>query len=348
MEEKIKIYIPKSVNAILLKDMENFEFFKKDGSLNRNEFYNTLILNYYEQYEESQGEIFSHIQEIIRENTSLKSSVVSDIAANILQFVDVRNFDLSEQKYDIAIAVKPTKKSSADIEYIQSCLLADSTLSNYFRNMFASYALLPQDRREAILFKDTFEKIREAIESDRKIYFTTRKNEKPHIVSPYIISNSKEELFNYLICQYKSYPYSFRVCRIRQVKILNEGRDLNDGIQEIFDKMILYGPQFAYQVRKPAQTIKVLLTDRGKEQFKSIYLHRPQPSSIDGDIYSFDCSRTQAFQYFCKFGANALILEPEDLQADLHRFHGYASKRYSQLARTNKNSANEDSGKTPS
>ena len=78
MEEKIKIYIPESVNNILLKDMERFEFFKKDGSLNRNEFYNTLILNYYEQYEESQGEIFSHIQEVIRENTSLKSSVVSD------------------------------------------------------------------------------------------------------------------------------------------------------------------------------------------------------------------------------------------------------------------------------
>ena len=345
MEEKIKIYIPKSVNAILLKDMENFEFFKKDGSLNRNEFYNTLILNYYEQYEKGQGEIFSHIQEVIRDSSSLKDSIINDIAANILQYIDVRNYDLSEQKYDIAIAVKPTRKTASDIEYIQNYLLADSTLSNYFRNMFASYALLPQDRREAILFKDTFEKIKEAIETDRKIYFTTKKNDNPHIVSPYRISNSKEELFNYLICQYKYYPYSFRVCRIRQVKILNEGRELEEGMKEIFDKMILYGPQFAYQVRKPAETIKVQLTDRGREMFKSMYLHRPQPSSVDGDIYSFDCSRTQAFQYFCKFGSNALVLEPKDLQADLHRFHAVASKRYYKLARTNTDPGSEEVGK---
>ena len=44
MEEKIKIYIPESVNNILLKDMERFEFFKKDSSLNKNEFYNTLFV----------------------------------------------------------------------------------------------------------------------------------------------------------------------------------------------------------------------------------------------------------------------------------------------------------------
>ena len=29
MEEKIKIYIPESVNNILLKDMERFEFLKR-------------------------------------------------------------------------------------------------------------------------------------------------------------------------------------------------------------------------------------------------------------------------------------------------------------------------------
>ena len=37
MEEKIKIYIPESINNILLKDMERFEFFKKDGSFNKND-----------------------------------------------------------------------------------------------------------------------------------------------------------------------------------------------------------------------------------------------------------------------------------------------------------------------
>ena len=85
MEEKIKIYIPESVNNILLKDMERFEFFKKDSSLNKNEFYNTLIVNYYEQYEEKQSAIYSHVRDSIRENTSLKETDISMIAADILQ-----------------------------------------------------------------------------------------------------------------------------------------------------------------------------------------------------------------------------------------------------------------------
>ena len=50
MQEKIKIYLPNDIYQIILKDMELFEFYKKDGSLNRNEFLNKLITNYYEIY----------------------------------------------------------------------------------------------------------------------------------------------------------------------------------------------------------------------------------------------------------------------------------------------------------
>ena len=331
MEEKIKIYIPESVNSILSKDMERFEFFKKDGSLNRNEFYNTLIVNYYEQYEENQSAIFSHVTGSIRDRTDLKEQDISDIAADILQYVDVRTFQLDKQRFDIAISMKPTKKSSDDIQYIQDCLLGNSTLSNYFRNMFASYSLLPQDKREMIIFKQNFDLIKEAIEKDRKIYFTTANNGSPHIVSPYTIANSKEELFNYLLCKYNSFPYSFRVSRIKQIKLLNENRDLTDNIIRVFDRMAKFGPQFSYEVKKPHVPIKVKLTERGKKQYRSMYLHRPEYFKVEGDIYYFDCSRSQAFQYFSRMGSNAVVLEPKDLVTDLHRFYAIANRRYKKL-----------------
>ena len=333
MEEKIKIYIPESVNRILLKDMENFEFFKKDGSLNKNEFYNTLIVNYYEQYEENQSDIFAHIKESIQSSTSLSDSVISDIAADILQYTDVRTFHLDKQKFDTAISMKPTRYSSADIEYIQQQLLSHSTLSNYFRNMFASYSLLPQDKRETIIFKQTFDLISEAIENDRKVYFTTDSSDKPHIASPYAIANSKEELFNYLICKYNGHPYSFRICRIAQIKVLNESRDITDDMKAVFDDMIKYGPQFAYETSKPTVPIKVFLTHRGQQQFRKIYLHRPHPVKIEGNIYYFACSRTQVFQYFSRFGANAVVLEPKELRSDLHKFYAVAAKKYSKVSR---------------
>lgn len=330
MEEKIKIYIPESVNNILLKDMERFEFFKKDGSLNKNEFYNTLIVNYYEQYEESQSSIFEHIKESIRERTDLKEHNIDDIAADILQYVDVRTYQLDRQRYDVSIAMKPTRKSSDDIDYIQNCLLGNSTLSNYFRNMFASYSLLPQDKRETIIFKQNFDLINEAIENDRKIYFTTEKNDAPHIASPYMIANSKEELFNYLLCKYNNYPYSFRMGRIRQIKVLNESRNLTQPIIDVFDRMAKYGPQYSYEVKKPHVPIKVKLTERGQNMYKMMYLHRPQYERAEGDIFYFDCSRQQAFQYFSRLGANAIVLEPADLRDDLLRFFQNASHRYHQ------------------
>ncbi len=336
MEEKIKIYVPESVSNILAKDMERFEFFKKDGSLNKNEFYNTLIVNYYEQYEENQSAIFSHIQDSIKERSTLKDQDISDITADILQYVDVRTYQLDRQRFDVPIAMKPTKKSSDDIDYIQNCLLGNSTLSNYFRNMFASYSLLPQDKRETIIFRRNFELIRQAIDNDRKIYFTTTNKDTPHIVSPYMIANSKEELFNYLLCRSDEAPYSFRISRIKQIKILNESRDLTDDLVKIFDRMARFGPQFSYEIKKPSADIKVRLTERGKKQYKSMYLHRPPCCKIEGDIYYFDCSRSQAFQYFARFGSNAVILEPEDLAEDLQKFFQYAYQKYRKVNQARK------------
>ena len=343
MEEKIKIYIQESVNAILMKDMERFEFYKKDSSMNKNEFYNTLIVNYYEQYEENQSDIFSHITETIKDRSDLKDQDISDIAANILQYVDLRTFQLDREKFDVAIAMKPTKKSTDDIEYIQNCLLGSSTLSNYFRNMFASYSLLPQDKREMIIFKQNFDLIRQAIESDRKIYFTTINNDSPHIVSPYTIANSKEELFNYLLCRYNGFPYSFRISRIKQIKILNESRDLSEGIIEVFDRMARFGPQFSFEVKKPHVPIIVKLTERGQRQYRSMYLHRPQYYKKEDDIYYFDCSRAQAFQYFARLGSNAIVLEPKDLVEDLHKFFVMSERRYRRMMKDNKNDEEDSS-----
>ena len=342
MEEKLKIYIPDSVNSILLKDMERFEFYKKDGSLNKNEFYNTLIVNYYEQYEENQSAIFAHVKEAVKERSSLSESSISEIAADILQYVDVRTYQLDKEKYDVAIAMKPTKKSLDDIEYIQNYLLGNSTLSNYFRNMFASYALLPQDKRETIIFKPTFELVKEAIEKQRKIYYTTINSKNPHVVSPYAISNSKEELFNYLLCQFIDIPYSFRMSRIRQVKILNESAELAEENIVFLDRMNRYGPQFSYETRMPQVPIVVRLTEKGQKQFKAMYLHRPQPCKIEDDVYYFDCSRAQAFQYFSRLGSNAMVLQPAELIEDLHRFYSYAERKYRKIDKAIRNDTNDE------
>ena len=54
------------------------------------------------------------------------------IASDILQYVDVRTYQLDRQKYDVSVSIKPTKRSSDDIEYIGNSCPKGNSFSLYF------------------------------------------------------------------------------------------------------------------------------------------------------------------------------------------------------------------------
>ena len=338
MEEKIKIYVPESISSILLKDMELFEFYKKDHTLNRNDFYNTLVMNYYETYQADNSDIYEHIKAVVAENSGREDYEDSDIADRILRYIESRTNHLEGPKAEVTLSMKPTKSSRRAIGYIQDCLLRNSTLSSYFRNLFASYVLLPQDKRERIIFREKFEVIEEAIANDRKIYFTTSANEAPHIVSPYSLSSSKEELFNYLLAEYNGKAYSFRITRLKKVVMMAETSSISAENEKIFRKMEKYGPQFSYAGNTADEEIRVRMSDRGKEMYEKIYIHRPVLKRIEGDVYVFDCSQNQAYQYFIRFGRNAVVEAPKSLQDDIVRYYSSSLRAY----RKNREENNEN------
>lgn len=326
MEEKIKIYVPEEIKNILLKDMELFEFYKADMVLNKNSFLNLLIINYFETYHKNNSEFFDYIQNILEKEILCKSSVVEEIAHNILQYSQSKDLRLDKSKKDFSFSLKPTKKSSQIIGYIQDCLLQRTTMSKYFRNMFASYCMLPQDKREEIIFREKFETIRTAIEQKRKIYFNLKNKTLKYEVSPFIISNSKEELFNYLLACDKEKVYSFRISRIENIIVLNENGFFDDKDKEKFSKMIKYGPQFADFVD---DEICVRLTNYGKTMFEKMYVHRPIPVRVEEDRYYFDCSSNQVLQYFFRFGKHAYIESPKSLTDEIQYMFRSANRLYS-------------------
>lgn len=325
MEEKIKIYISNDMNKILLKDMELFEFYKKDHTLNKNDFLNTLIVNYYDSYQSKSNEMFENIKEILSQNI-IKKQQLETAAYDLIHYIDTKTYQLESVKLDVVISLKPTKKSSQIITYIQQCLLQGSTMSNYFRNMLASYTLLPQDKREQIIFKEQYEIITEAIKNKHKIYFTTKKNENKHIASPYALTNSKEELFNYVLTEYKGKPFTFRLSRIKKIIIQKESSTFSQDNIMIFEKMLKYGPQFTI-LRN--EEICVVLSEKGQEMYKNIYIHRPKPIRIEEDRYYFDCSRNQITQYFFRFGKHAYIESPRDLCEEMMLNYQIGYKGYS-------------------
>ena len=68
MLEKIKITVPKTTHDILIKDCQNFGFIKKDESLNKNLFLNTLIINYYERFSAIEEEFKDKLLKAINQN----------------------------------------------------------------------------------------------------------------------------------------------------------------------------------------------------------------------------------------------------------------------------------------
>ena len=323
MEEKIKINISKEVNDILLKDMELFEFYKKDNTLNKNDFINTLIMNYHETYQKKCNELYNHI--VSKLNEEFISNSISSIAHSLVHSIESNNYHSSNSKFDVPVSIKPTKRSSKIINYIQQCHLEGTSLSNYFRNLFASYTSLPKDKRELIIFKEQYESIQDAIQRKCKIYFTTKKNPDKHIASPYALSSSKEELFNYVLVEYKNRPFSFRLSRMNQVVVLNEEAIIDKNCLNFLEKMKRNGPQFAYEKESE---ICVRLIGRGKEMYKRMYLHRPTPIRIEDDCYYFDCSKNQIIQYFYRFGRYAYIESPKELAEEMLNRYQSAARAY--------------------
>ena len=45
-------------------------------------------------------------------------------------------------------------------------------------------------------------------------------------------------------------------------------------------------------------------TEKGKVLFERIYLYRPVPTKIEGDVYTFECSANQALYYFERFSVS--------------------------------------------
>ena len=85
------------------------------------------------------------------------------------------------------------------------------------------------------------------------------------------------------------------------------------------------GPQFAYE--KDTE-ICVRLTDKGKEMFKKMYLHRPTPTRIEDDCYYFDCSKNQIIQYFFRFGRYAFVESPREIAEEMLGKYQIAARAY--------------------
>lgn len=328
MLEKIKINVTAHTATIIDKDIESFEFYKADGrSFNKNSFITKLIVNYHNTFKEKELAMFEQLKKTISSAVTASESTVDTLTYDIISQFYKSNISPNKEKLNHSISIKPTKETAPIIEYIEQYMLSGSTLSEYFRKMFYSYASLPQDEREKIIFKPQYTALKEAIKSKRLVYITFNNDESRNCeVMPYAITCAKEELHCYLIGSARL-PMTFRLSRIATVTLLNSSKDFSPYELKVFAKMLTYGAQFNY-FDDDFEPVKVELTERGEKLYKKILIHRPVATKVEGNIYHFECSHFQIVHYFVRFGKEALVLSPDSVINSIIRFHREAARRY--------------------
>lgn len=328
MLEKIKINVTAHTATIIDKDIESFEFYKADGrSFNKNSFITKLIVNYHNTFKEKELAMFEQLKKTISSAVTASESTVDTLTYDIISQFYKSNISPNKEKLNHSISIKPTKETAPIIEYIEQYMLLGSTLSEYFRKMFYSYASLPQDEREKIIFKPQYTALKEAIKSKRSVYITFNNAESRNCeVMPYAITCAKEELHCYLIGSARL-PMTFRLSRIATVTLLNTSKDFSPYELKVFAKMLTYGAQFNY-FDDDFEPVKVELTERGEKLYKKILIHRPVATKVEGNIYHFECSHFQIVHYFVRFGKEALVLSPDSVINSIIRFHREAARRY--------------------
>lgn len=325
--DKIKIYVTPRVGDILAHDADSFEFYKADGvTPNKNALLTNLIVNYTQEFNERQERLFERIDKELKVLPYLSDDVREGLCNELASKVNKEIASDSTERFNRLISLKPTKETAPLLDYAENYLLKGSSISEYYRNMFTAYASFTQDKREEIIFKKNYDTLSKAINEGKKVFITTRSKARFYELSPYAFARSKEEMHVYLLTLNKNRCRTIRLSRIESVVILKKEATFDEASIVTFKKMQEYGPQFYYLANE--EDIVIRLNKAGVKRFHSIYVHRPIPKKVEGDLYYFDCSTNQVVEYFKRFGDEAYVLSPTKVREEIFNFHYRAVKAY--------------------
>jgi len=326
MTEKYKIYLSEDTKIRLINDAELFEFYRNDGSVNLNGFLKELIVNYFEQYRKDNDELLSSMVEELSSVRSLRSKEASVLAEKIIRRYINDKENASGKSAVITLTV--SGESYNVIKIIENNLLKDNSLSGYIKDMFLSYLSIPRNKREEIIFRQTYEAVNKAIAENRVLSFTSTNssNRGTVYVEPYLIATSKEEQFSYLLChgyRYKA-DHTFRISRLRNVFVTSDVFERSAKIEERLNGIGMRHPHSA----SPDIHAVIRMSEKGKQTYKMIVKNRPAVTKIEGDKYHFDWPVQQLEDYFRRFGKSAVVISPASLKNNLRKYYSDALEAY--------------------
>lgn len=308
LSEKLNIYFDEDTYTSLSKDMTDFNVVKNNGDINRSEFMNRLIANYAEEYINSIRKLSSAVK------TNLSTLNIEDIDSlatkTVMSVLYTDNESRSSKNRTYSFRVN--KRQIPVFTEILCMIPHDLDLSSFLRNMALSYLKLPVYRREQIIFLKEYNKLLKAINDKKDISITYKKGKdaKTHIVSPYAIEHSQNELRNYLIVEShkkdKPYIMSLKLYDISDISILyNRDSFFSENFELYYSLMKKNG--IAYHINEYSIK-KVRMDETALYTYNHKYLERPVMLEYKDGIAYFDCSLSQLNFYFNPFKDSIEIL----------------------------------------
>ena len=323
-EQKIRIALSDRARIVMSEDMDVFHTTKEAT------FINTVFGNY---KNEANSSISLYLQQRELELDRLFTDTNLDETNRKISIEQI----LSEEKQKLIKKIAEYNSARGDsklyhindsnIEYLlEDCDEEQYYIrpSLYIRSVIEEYCSLPFIKRERIYRKDVYEIIKRACQENRilKIKANYYGKDQLFYVYPYKIIPDPLHTQSYLVCYSRKAKEndadkivaSFSMARMNPPTMLAKTFHLNkQEIANIETQIANYSP--AYLVGKPEQ-IKVKLTKKGKKSYQTRLYSRPEKIEFlsNDDIYVFDCTPQQIFDYFFPFGADAEIISPESLR----------------------------------
>ena len=342
-EQKIRITLSERARITIAEDMAIFQT-KKATS-----FINTVFSNYKTQ---AYASISNYLQKRKLELEQLFSGSELDDKNKQIAIEQILSSEEKRliEKNTFYLSLKGQSKlyhfSKSNIEHLLDDCNEEKYYSrpgHYIRSVIEEYCSLPFIERERIYKQDLYNKIENACLRKQVLKIKVTLGDKQlsdqeqlFYVYPYRILSDPLQTQSYLVCYSRKAGQndsdkiiaSFSMARLNHLTVLEQTFYLNKNeIAHIEKQIAKYS--VAYLVGKPV-LIKVRLTEDGKRIYRSKLSSRPE--KIDtlstADVYVFDCSLRQAFNYFFSFGADAEILAPCELRNEFEKNYFSALAAY--------------------
>lgn len=321
VEDKYKIRLSEKSYISLLEDMEEFNFKKPNGKINKNKFYTSLLNGYYEEYKEK----VNTLALILKEKSNIKHENYINILSNIIN-QKLLDYSFSEKglyNYTQSIFIQVTKENRKIINEIETNSLLSSTMSEFIRNLINSYISEPKYKRERSLFINNYNIIKQAIAEHKELEITTHKDNKIKFI-PYEIMIDNNRLNNYVVGYIKNgtklTPMSIKLFKIESITTINYIFNLEKEDITQLKNLLKNGPD---QLGISLTNIIIKFDKKGLRDFQIFKDNRIIPKNLDNEtgIYEFYCDENRLYDYLKQFGKHIKVISPLTLKEKLNKFH---------------------------